>query len=203
MRYLFYIFIVLPLISKAQGDWQLKKEKNDIRVFMRSIDGSPFKEIKVDMTIKTSLNVFNKFISDVKNHKEWIYGNRQLYLLEKISEDLLIYYTEFDLPWPASDRDINTRLQVITDSIPGTTFVISEAIPGYSPINEGLVRITSSRAFWKVTKVNEMTIKIEYVIRLDPAGSLPAWLVNMTATTGPYNSFSNLKNMLEKKKAGD
>jgi hypothetical protein len=41
---------------------------------------------------------------------------------------------------------------------------------------------------------------VQYELRVDPAGSLPAWLVNMLSSKGPYESFLNLKTQLLKPK---
>jgi hypothetical protein len=42
------------------------------------------------------------------------------------------------------------------------------------------------------------TINIIYTIELDPGGSVPAWIANMFADKGPYESFSNLADLLKK-----
>jgi hypothetical protein len=41
-------------------------------------------------------------------------------------------------------------------------------------------------------------IKVEYTLHTDPAGSLPAWMVNMFATEGPMKVFENLKQQMQK-----
>lgn len=40
-------------------------------------------------------------------------------------------------------------------------------------------------------------VKIDYTFSASPGGELPAWLVNMAASTGPYQSFQKLRQKLE------
>ncbi|MDR3697830.1 hypothetical protein [Mucilaginibacter sp.] len=39
---------------------------------------------------------------------------------------------------------------------------------------------------------------VEYTIHVDPAGSLPSWLVNMFATEGPMKIFKGIRSQLQK-----
>ncbi|MGK7390506.1 MAG: START domain-containing protein [Candidatus Cyclobacteriaceae bacterium M2_1C_046] len=197
MAKLLFILLFCPLISFAQENWELKKEKDGIKVFMREIDRSPFKQIMVQLTCRSTLEQYQKMILDVSIHRQWVYSSNTLELIERVNKNELIYYTEFSLPWPASNRDVTTHLRLIKDSIPNTVFVKSKAVTGYAPLKYENVRITTSSALWKVERLNEEEIQIQYILTLDPAGSLPPWVVNLTATKGPFNSFSSLKEILE------
>ncbi len=39
---------------------------------------------------------------------------------------------------------------------------------------------------------------MEYTLRMDPGGDIPAWLFNLFVTKGPVESFENLKVQLQK-----
>ena len=70
--------------------------------------------------------------------------------------------------------------------------------PGLLPKTSGKVRVSYFKANWKVTMPSAQTINIIYTIELDPGGSVPAWIANMFADKGPYESFSNLADLLKK-----
>ena len=42
------------------------------------------------------------------------------------------------------------------------------------------------------------TISIVYIFEVEPGGSLPAWVVNMFADKGPYETFKKLSDMLKR-----
>lgn len=193
-----FIFLLFPLISFSQQHWDLKKDKDGIQVYLREIAGSPFKQVKVKFDCISTLEKYEHIILDVNNHREWVYNSNVLKLLKSINEHELLYYTEFEVPWPVQNRDVVTHLRLVKDSIPQTLFVKSYAVTGYIPENEGMVRIISANSFWTVKRKNEKKISVEYIITVDPAGNLPPWLVNLTATKGPFNSFSTLKEILER-----
>jgi hypothetical protein len=60
------------------------------------------------------------------------------------------------------------------------------------PAEKGVVRVPFSEASWKVTTENN-DLKIIYLLRVDPGGSIPAWVINMGIADGPYHSFNHLK----------
>jgi hypothetical protein len=197
MKYFLLLFLLLPAASVAQQNWVLKKNENGIQVFMRELEGSPFKEIKVKTKCAGTLQRFKKLLLDVNNHKQWVYNTRESDLIKMISDNELIYYTEFHLPWPVSNRDLTCHLKLVTDSIPNVYFVQAHAVQGVMPPKDGKVRVVSSRSSWKVVSLDNRELDIEYSVRVDPAGSIPPWLVNLTAVTGPFHSFTNLREMLK------
>jgi hypothetical protein len=60
-----------------------------------------------------------------------------------------------------------------------------------------MVRIPFSEAKWRVTRLNQSSLKIDYTLRVDPGGYVPAWLANMAMAEGPFYSFSKLKEYLQ------
>ena len=197
MKILLIFLCLTPAVTFSQENWNLKRDQNGIKVYMQEIEGSPFKEILVHLKCQITLKEFENFIVDEKNHVLWMQNVNEFKIVEQMNPYERVYYVEFNLPWPASNRDLNNHFKVIPDSIPGKIFISVNSIEGYVPEKEGNVRVAYSRAFWEVNAINEKEIEIEYSIRLDPAGSLPPWLVNLTASNGPYNSFVALKEILE------
>lgn len=193
------ILLLLSLSAFSQsGDWILKRDKEGIQVYMREVAESPFKGIRVRMRCEGTLQKFKTLLLDVNHHKDWVYSTEVAKVVQRPSENEVIYYTEFGLPWPVSNRDLNCRLRVITDSIPGIYFVKAHSVPGHVPPKEGIVRVKQSASYWTVVQTAENELQIEYTIQVDPGGSLPPWLVNLTAQDGPYISFSNLQSRLKK-----
>ena len=53
-----------------------------------------------------------------------------------------------------------------------------------------------SHVQWKLFAISAKLIRIEYTIQVDPGGSIPAWVLNLFSTKGPFETFSKLKEML-------
>ena len=70
--------------------------------------------------------------------------------------------------------------------------------PIICPEKSGKVRVTSSSISWNVTMPTTNTINIIYIFEAEPGGSLPAWVANMFADKGPYETFKKLGEILKK-----
>ena len=83
------------------------------------------------------------------------------------------------------------------DRIGKTLKIVTRNIDYQFPANEDLVRVPYSMGVWNVTMLGN-SVKIVYTLTIDPGGSVPSWLLNMAIAEGPYQSFSNLKEILSK-----
>jgi hypothetical protein len=61
---------------------------------------------------------------------------------------------------------------------------------------DGIVRVPQLKAFWKFTPKPDGTVDAEYQINVNPGGNVPAWIVNMFAIDGPYQSITSMKKLL-------
>ncbi|MBZ4171030.1 hypothetical protein JYG45_24340, partial [Escherichia fergusonii] len=71
--------------------------------------------------------------------------------------------------------------------------ILAQNKPTYLPEKKNIVRIQQSSGKWLISPLNNGLTRIEYVLQVDPGGWLPAWLVNLFAARGPYESFKNLR----------
>jgi hypothetical protein len=66
------------------------------------------------------------------------------------------------------------------------------------PVKEGFLRVPFMHGHWNVKSLENNALQVEYILQIDPGGSIPVWLVNLAMAEGPYISFRNLKKQLEK-----
>jgi hypothetical protein len=109
-----------------------------------------------------------------------------------------IYYSETHMPWPLTNRDAIIHLQIRTDSLPKFLIVTGKSVEGFVPEFPSRVRVPHYEATWKVTMPASDQLRINYLVEVDPGGSIPAWVANMFAEKGPFGSFSNLAGQLNK-----
>lgn len=193
-----FIIFFLPPESFCQKDWTLKTEKEGIKVYTKSFENSPFKAIKTVCTIDASLTRISAVLLDIKNTGEWVYSTKKAVVLKQISEAELIYYSEINVPWPASNRDFIVQLKLWQDEKTKAVTLLAENKPTYLPNYKSIVRIPQSYSKWYIEPAGNGKVKVEYVLQVDPGGSVPAWLINMFATKGPLESFINLRNQVKK-----
>ena len=189
--FIFSILIAVTINTHAQLSWKLAKEKNGIKVFLASVENSKFKSIRVQAVMEGSIAKLVNILCDVNKMPEWIYKNKKSYILKQLTSGNFIYYNETVLPWPASNRDAIIHLIIYPDSVHHILRVNALSEPKFIAEINGIVRIPYSKASWYVVETGNK-ITIDYTFEVNPGGSLPAWLVNMMADKGPYESFEKL-----------
>jgi len=197
------LFSVLLLVGIGiegfgQDNWTLKSEKEGIRVYTRTFPDSKFKAIRVELELKAGLSQMVAVLLDVNAAVDWVYATKSSVLLKRVSPTELYYYSEVSIPWPFNNRDFIAQLKVSQDSATHVVTVDGPTMADYLPVKKDIVRVTRSEGKWVLTPVGRGRIRVEYELRTDPGGDLPAWLFNLFVTKGPMESIENLKQQLKK-----
>jgi hypothetical protein len=190
--------IVFPFEGQSQPRWQLSKEKDGIKIYTKKEESSSFKSIRVEGNFKGSWEKLFSILMDIKSQKQWVYRTKTSYLIRKISNNEVLYYTETSLPWPVNNRYAVVRMKISYDSIKNVGRVVSRDEPNMLPEKTGLVRIKHYHAIWEVKASEKNQLDIVYYLEVHPGGSVPPSVVNLFITSGPYATFSNLAALLKK-----
>lgn len=193
-----FVALLLCGYAWAQGDWKLKTDKDDVQVYMKAEDNSSYKSVKTVTTLHTSLSAVSAILLDVLKTPDWVYGTKQCSLLKKESPTSLYYYAEMGMPWPVSNRDFVIRISLSQNPQSKIVTVLATNLPTYIPEKDGIVRIQKSSGKWTISPVGNGMVRVEYILQIDPGGSLPASIVNMFSYNGPFQSFKNLRTQVNK-----
>ena len=191
------IFFVGIINTAFCQQWELKKEKDGIKVYTSKDNTSKFKDIKVEASFPGTISKLAEILINVGKTKGWVYGTKESYVIKKISDNEILYYSETALPWPVSNRDIPIKMQLKEDTKNNTLKVYASGIPNALPEKKGIVRIPYFNAFWDVKLDAKNKLNITYILRMDPGGSVPASVTNMFVSKGPFETFNNLSEMLK------
>jgi hypothetical protein len=182
----------------GQEDWKLSSSKDGMSVYTRTFPDSKFKAIKVEVSLDATLSQLVAVVLDVNTGADWVYATKSSALLKRVSPSEVIYYSEIKLPWPVHNRDFIAQLKATQDPATRVVTIYGPVVPDLIPVKKDIVRVRKSEGKWVITPIAKGRIKVEYTIRLDPGGDLPAWLFNLFVTKGPAESFENLKLQLKK-----
>ncbi|MBB5634737.1 hypothetical protein HDE68_000622 [Pedobacter cryoconitis] len=191
------VFTGLKPVS-AQDNWSLSVNKEGIQVYTRPIENSKIKAIKVVSNMPATSSQLLAAILDVKTCNEWVYHSVENVMIKQTSPLDLIYYSRVDVPWPVEDRDYVVHIEVEQHPQTKVITVNSPCIPGYMAEKKNVVRISHTVGKWTITPIGKNQVRAEYVLEVDPMGSIPAWLTNLFATKGPLETFRNLKVHVQK-----
>ncbi len=197
---LLFSFVVT---AQKAGPWELKKDKKDIKVYVRDSPDSPIKQLKMKFSVEASMSAIVLLLQDVAAIPDWVYKCPEAYHLKKINNNEEIYYNLVDFPWPLDDRDLIVKNILIQDSI--TKVVRSESFnkPAYIPAKEGIVRIPKLHLWWEFTPRGDGIVDVEYFLSSDPGGLIPAWMINLAIDQGPTQTIKAFRKILKAPKYRD
>lgn len=191
----FLTLVWLLSCLSVQAQWNLVKENGGIKVYTADSESSPVNAVKVEATVKGTCQKLVSVLLAIEKQPQWVYATSQAYLIRKISENELLYYVETALPWPAKNRDAVIRMNIVENTVAKariTTVGEPDAIAGKS----GKMRVSQFSGIWEAVAVDNKHIHIVYELNLNPGGSLPAGIVNIFVSKGPYETFANLSQLL-------
>jgi len=199
-RTIFIIFISFSsVLLRAQEDWELVKDKNEIQVFTRSSENFNFKTFRAHVVLETSIHSFVAVLHDIENFKDWGYKVIDASVLKRIGDTLQIYYLEAKAPFPYKNRDgiYLNRFKWRPES--NSLTVDIEVLDTYLEMKDKFVRV-KGEGFWKVTVLPMGRIDITFQMQLDPGGNVPSWMANIFVDQSPYHTLLNLKSIIKKDK---
>lgn len=195
----FTLLILLPITVLAQEEgWKFIRDDDSIRVYSRKSQDSPINEIKVVTEMQTDLSSLVALMKDVDNHKNWAYANKKARILEKHNEFSWVFYGYSDAPWPVQDRDMVVNSTLRQDSATRVVTNTGNCNPDFVPEKQGVVRIPDCHSKWTLKPVDENLVQVSLQIRIDLGGMLPAWLINMVSSKGPYQTLKNMEEEVKK-----
>lgn len=200
-----YTLLLLAIHSFAfsqskNTEWKLKKEVDDLQIFVRKSATSDIKEIKVRYLANASLSNIVAVLKDVAAFPEWIFNCTEARVLERLSDTETIYYSRIAFPFPMNDRDFVAHSKLWQDAVTKEVFAKVTGDYHYMPIQAKVIRLPKLLINWHITPLTSTQTRIEYHLVSDPGGGIPDWAVNMAIDKGPINSMKNFKSMLSKSK---
>ena len=195
---LFALVACLVYSGQAQeNDCHLKRNSAGIKVYTCKTEQEKFKLLRTEVElINTTPQQVKDFVWRVSNYKTWQYNLLEAEPIASKENTELAYRALIDAPWPVENREVIVNMKSWeSDSVIQITI---QHIPYEPAPPDGYVRVPYFKAHW-VIEPNGNDLKITYTLRIDPGGSVPAWLVNIAMADGPYVSFKNLKAQLNPK----
>jgi len=183
---------------QSELEWKLKKEKNNIKIFIRNSEGADITEIRALSTVKASVEALVETVYDIDSYPEWVSNLETAEVLETVSKREIYYYYQADVPWPFSNRDDVMRFVMEEDPESGAVKIIFSGHPDYIPVKDKIVRLSLNKGYWKFTPLPNGETEIDYIFFTDEGKGYPNWLVNMFVVDGPYDMVLKLREYVTK-----
>src|SRR5438045_483708 len=106
-----FILLLAACNNMAEAQqWRLKKEDGNLKLYTATEENSSFKSVRAEDIVRGRLSQVVAAINDLDRQKEWVYKDKYSRLLKQVSDNEFIYYSEVNVPWPATNRDFIARV---------------------------------------------------------------------------------------------
>jgi hypothetical protein len=194
-----FVWFGATSVYAQDSSWELVKDADGIKVYSKELNQSKLNEIWVTTEATVSVSSLVSVVEDASNHKNWIYLCREGKVLRHLSPYEYIYYSESNAPWPFEDRDVVTHVKVVRNA-EGTVFVQSTTFQDSVPEKSNYIRIPYATSQWSFTPEKNGLTKIGLKMAVNLGGSIPKWLMRLTAAAGPYHTVKNLLGQVRRAK---
>ena len=192
-------FILLSVNAASNSDWKLRREEAGVKIYTRTIAGSPFEEFRGEVTIAhTSLTGVLDIIMDVKNYPKNFpnCGSAQVLVQKSKYDD--IHYITIKTPWPVTERDAIYEAATSFSQDGKHAHVKLTPRGDYREESKDFIRVHNGSGFWDLEEIAPNTIQVVYQFHADPAGEIPAWIANSVIVINPLKTLESLRNLAKR-----
>jgi len=190
--------IVFSVSAFAGNPWVLKKEANGIQVYVRDTPGSALKSFKGEVRVAATLTALVALIDDTKVYPQFFYQCESAKMIKEVGNNQSYKYIVTGMPWPVKNRDVVVHSVISQNKQTKQVEIKMKAAPTLMPLQKGRVRIKRMSGRWLLIPEKNGMTKVVYEMTVDPAGSLPKWLVNTMSTDMPFNTLKNLSALIKR-----
>ena len=200
IRRCFFLLIIICSARfhvQCQPNWQLAKEQDGIKVFLKNAEGSGIKMMRVECDVAARQEALLALLLDIPASEKWIPQTKTWRYLRRPSLTECYYYSELSLPWPVSNRDYVVHLKAWQQPATKVITVDADILAGEVPEIEGIVRVKVSTVKWVLSPTHNGHTKLIYQLFTDPGGSIPSWVVNYFAKQAAFDIVKKMRELVQ------
>ena len=191
-----FSFLFPSLLNAKEDPWQLKQSQAGVPVYSRKVEGSPILEYKSNVIINAPMPKAIALFEDAKQIRRWYYQCVRSEVVKNEDKNNKVIYLILHLPWPVAPRDFVFRRTRTEDHAKGTITYSLTALPDKLPLVKGMIRVSSIKSTWVFKSLPNGRTEFDFQQHTDPAGSIPAYLVNKIGAYAPLYSLKNFRKLL-------
>ena len=188
--FLLFIILINPFQKKFPTNWVLKKDVNQIKVYLRNIDENN-KEYFAKTIVNSDINSISSIIMDYNTSYEWMYKLESSKILSEESDSLIYVYFTVDMNWPLKKRDLVSN--VIVSKGENKMIIELNSTPDYININLDYERIKDTKSIWTLEFLEKNKTKVSLRSYAVIEG-IPTFISDLFILESPMYSLNKLKN---------
>jgi hypothetical protein len=188
-------FVVASLLSvqpARAADWESHSEKDGVHLFTRDVEGSKIREVMAQGVVAARPEAVLAVLGDVTSYPEVMPPTEAATLLSKVGATA-IYYMVINPGWIARrDYCIRATLSRLPEGKYKSQWTVARE--GCPPVRGNVVRMNENTGQWLLSPIDGgRSTLVVYQADSDPAGAVPAWMVNSGTIGGLRDLFRSLR----------
>jgi hypothetical protein len=184
----------------ADNEWQLVRDADGIRTYIRIGQSSPFVTCRVVCDLDAPLEAIREMLLDTSTTTQWYHHCKECRVLwrDKDNREFLFYFV-FKGIWPVADRDLVASLHITksdSDVFICHTEALKENSETFVPLNKKYVRVTDSASTFTLSRIGKDRTQLLVESTTDPSGMVPVFVVNRYMAYVPFQTLRNMREFL-------
>lgn len=202
IRYSLLLLIPIVLCSNTfdADPWELMKEEDGVIVYTRTHGGTKLLEFRAETTINARLSSLVSVVKDLEDATELFAAVETIDLIEEINDYEWVARAALNVPFPLDKREMVIKMVLNQDTSSNKVTISIINVPKAIPVNKDFIRLPLVKGFFEFTPLEHGNVKVVYQNVSDPAGNIPAWLINLATVKAPFTTMSNLKELAKRDK---
>lgn len=181
----------------AEG-WELDRDRDDVRVYLKKIPGSKYKAYRGVTEMEATLGSVVSIFMDIERMPNWMHELEQASVLKQKDAANRYLYMVNRAPFPIKDRDFivgynfkqNPKDLKVKISIENAPHLHQKTKYTHMKIVEG---------YYSVEPLESGRVRVMYECHLDPGGRVPSWAANIVISDTPFYTLKNLREQVEQR----
>lgn len=187
--FILFLIFLFSYQKEFPTDWILKKNKNQIKVYLRNLDYNS-QQYCAETIVEADINLVSSHILDFNNSFKWMYKLKSSEILSKESDSLFYVYFIVKMNWPLKNRDLVS--DVIVSKTENEIIIELNSVPGHMEINPNFERIKDTKSVWKLEYLTKNKTKVSLQSYAVIEG-IPTFISDFFILESPLYSLNNLK----------
>lgn len=187
-------------LPSEDGNWELRKESDGVKIYTTSYDGSDFEAFKAVTVVDASIEQLMAVMINPKSCLEWVHNCVKSSAFGEGDFYDRFAYSVNDMPWPVEDRDYVLRIRTHGNNASGEVVMELNAVPGAKQESDDYQRVEKSDTLYRFEPVSANKTRMIWVQHTEPNGAIPSWLVNSLVVDIPLKSLKNLEKVAQQDK---